>query len=85
MATKPEDVTYYSDDNVAGILLIPHGIFSVIATCFVGLRLYVARSSSKSKARWDVDEIICLAALVRPPPSSSPLPFLVEGAVWTVD
>lgn len=68
MATNPEDVTYYSEDNIAGILLIPHGIFSFLATLFVGLRLYTARASSKSRARWSVDEIICVVALVSLPP-----------------
>ena len=71
MATNPEDVTYYSDDNVAGILLIPHGIFSLIATVFVGLRLYTARCASGSKARWTVDEVICVVALVSFPPCTT--------------
>lgn len=76
MATNPEDVTYYSEDNIAGILLIPHGIFSVFATFFVGLRLYTARALTKSRARWSVDEIICMVALVSLLPSSCCKPSL---------
>ena len=81
----PEEVTYYSDGDIAGILLWPHGVFSVLATSFVGLRLYTARFvSTRSKSGWTVDEIICVVALVRLPLSRFPFVPLMRAVVWTV-
>ena len=63
----PNEVSYYSDEDISGILLWPHSVFSVVATLFVGLRLYTTRFVSNSKPGWTVDEIVCVAALVTTP------------------
>ncbi|KAM0230868.1 hypothetical protein ACHAPO_008924 [Fusarium lateritium] len=57
-----DDVTYFSDDNVALVLIAPHAVFSVIATIFVVLRMYTARYITKKA--WCFDEYVSLAALV---------------------
>lgn len=57
-----DDVTYSSENSVASILIVPHAVFSVIATLLVGLRIYSARVVTKSP--WMFDEHIAIAALV---------------------
>ncbi|KAM0494490.1 hypothetical protein ACHAP8_008633 [Fusarium lateritium] len=57
-----DDVTYFSDDNVALVLIAPHAVFSVIATIFVVLRMYTARYITKKA--WCFDEYVSLTALV---------------------
>ncbi|RYC79260.1 hypothetical protein BFJ63_vAg17860 [Fusarium oxysporum f. sp. narcissi] len=57
-----DDVTYFSNANVGSVLIIPHAIFSAIATLFVGLRLYTARYVTKNE--WCTDEYGSIIALV---------------------
>ncbi|KAK1849621.1 integral membrane protein [Colletotrichum chrysophilum] len=57
-----DDVTYSSENSVASILIVPHAVFSVIATLLVGLRIYSARVVTKSP--WTFDEHIAIAALI---------------------
>lgn len=57
-----DNVTYYSEKNIICLLLVPHAIFSVIATVFVGLRIYTGRRVTKTP--WQMDEYISIAALV---------------------
>lgn len=57
-----EDVTYYNPHNIGGALVVPHAVFSGIATIFVGLRCYTARVVTRTP--WTFDEYVCIAALV---------------------
>lgn len=59
------DVTYTSDRNIASILIVPHAVFSVLATVLVGLRIYTARTVAKTPATFD--EHVAVVALVRLP------------------
>ncbi|KAF4981218.1 hypothetical protein FZEAL_2948 [Fusarium zealandicum] len=57
-----DNVTFYSSSNVSAILLAPHVVFSIIATVMVGMRLYTSRVVTKTP--WNLDEQVCVAALV---------------------
>ncbi|KAH6885934.1 hypothetical protein B0T10DRAFT_608354 [Thelonectria olida] len=57
-----DDVTYFSNKNIAAIVLVPHAIFSVIATVFVGLRIYTSRKVTR--VPWQTDEYVSIAALI---------------------
>ncbi|KAH0420199.1 hypothetical protein CcaCcLH18_14135 [Colletotrichum camelliae] len=57
-----DNVTYSSESSVASILIVPHAVFSVIATLLVGLRIYSARVVTKSS--WTFDEHVAIAALI---------------------
>ncbi|KPM46040.1 hypothetical protein AK830_g433 [Neonectria ditissima] len=57
-----DDVTYFSNESVSSILMVPHAVFSAIATIFVGLRLYTARQVTRTK--WSMDEYVSIAALI---------------------
>lgn len=59
------DVTYSSAENIARVLIVPHAVFSVLATVLVGMRLYVTRVVAKSP--WTFDEHVAIVALVREP------------------
>ncbi|KAK7421725.1 hypothetical protein QQZ08_009813 [Neonectria magnoliae] len=57
-----DDVTYFSNNSVSSVLMVPHAVFSAIATIFVGLRVYTARHVTKTK--WSMDEYVSILALV---------------------
>ncbi|KAH7188019.1 uncharacterized protein B0J16DRAFT_396132 [Fusarium flagelliforme] len=54
--------TYYSDRNLASVLIAPHAALSLIATLFVCLRLYVSKYVTKTK--WSTEEYTAISALV---------------------
>ncbi|KAK0377062.1 hypothetical protein CLIM01_05595 [Colletotrichum limetticola] len=56
------DVTYSSAENIARVLIVPHAVFSVLATVLVGMRLYVTRVVAKSP--WTFDEHVAIVALI---------------------
>ncbi|KAF6803269.1 hypothetical protein CMUS01_15135 [Colletotrichum musicola] len=57
-----DSVVYFSDSNISSSLIVPHTVFSVIATITVGLRLYVGRGDNR--APLTVDEGFCVTALI---------------------
>ncbi|KAB5533422.1 hypothetical protein GE09DRAFT_1227440 [Coniochaeta sp. 2T2.1] len=59
-----DNVTYYNPNDISGVLIIPHAVFSGIATIFVGLRWYTARVVARSP--WTLDEYVCIVALLIP-------------------
>ncbi|RKK17158.1 hypothetical protein BFJ66_g18013 [Fusarium oxysporum f. sp. cepae] len=71
-----DDVTYFSNANVGSVLIIPHAIFSAIATLFVGLRLYTARYVTKNE--WCTDEYVSIIALV-----ANHIMLISEGICWS--
>ncbi|KXH42562.1 hypothetical protein CNYM01_11650 [Colletotrichum nymphaeae SA-01] len=56
------DVTYSSAENISRVLIVPHAVFSVLATVLVGMRLYVTRIVAKSP--WTFDEYVAIVALI---------------------
>lgn len=63
------DDTFFSNRNIAVVLLVPHSIFSIIATGFVGLRLYTTKVIT-NQSTWTVDVYLCILALVSSGPPS---------------
>ncbi|KAF4331966.1 integral membrane protein [Fusarium beomiforme] len=57
-----ENTSYFSESNIGNILIIPHAVLSLVATVFVGLRLWTSRYITKSRA--PVEEWFSIAALV---------------------
>ncbi|KAL2024933.1 hypothetical protein VTK56DRAFT_3632 [Thermocarpiscus australiensis] len=57
-----DNVTYYNPNDISGALIIPHAVFSGIATIFVGLRWYTARVVARLP--WTFDEYVCIVALI---------------------
>ncbi len=57
-----DNVTYYNPNDISGVLIIPHAVFSGIATIIVGLRWYT--SHVVARLPWTSDEYVCIAALV---------------------
>ncbi|KAF6811744.1 integral membrane protein [Colletotrichum plurivorum] len=56
-----DGVTYSSDRNIASVLIVPHAVFSIIATVLVGLRTYTARTVAKTPPTFD--EHVAVVAL----------------------
>ncbi|KAF6842235.1 integral membrane protein [Colletotrichum musicola] len=71
-----DDVTYSSDRNIASILIVPHAVFSVLATVLVGLRIYTARTVAKTPPTFD--EHVAVVALI-----ANHLMLICEGVVFT--
>ncbi|KAG3188836.1 hypothetical protein PC129_g25184 [Phytophthora cactorum] len=71
-----DDVTYFSNESVSSILMVPHAVCSAIATIFVGLRLYTARHVTKTK--WSMDEYVSIAALI-----TNHIMIVCEGVGWS--
>ncbi|KAF6811243.1 hypothetical protein CSOJ01_05801 [Colletotrichum sojae] len=57
-----DSVSYFSDSNISSSLIVPHTVFSVIATITVGLRLYVGRGDNR--APLTTEEGFCITALI---------------------
>lgn len=57
-----DSVAYFSGSNISSSLIVPHTVFSVIATITVGLRLYVGRGDNRASLA--VEEGFCVTALV---------------------
>ncbi|KAI1342892.1 hypothetical protein F5Y15DRAFT_371304 [Xylariaceae sp. FL0016] len=57
-----DDVTYYTEANIAGVLLGPHAAFSVLATVLLCARVYTGRYVTR--ADWALDEYVAIVALI---------------------
>ncbi|KAF6809721.1 hypothetical protein CSOJ01_06776 [Colletotrichum sojae] len=57
-----DDVTYSSERNIASILIVPHAVFSILATVLVGLRIYTVRTVAKTPPTFD--ERVAVVALI---------------------
>ncbi|KAH7174985.1 uncharacterized protein B0J16DRAFT_388812 [Fusarium flagelliforme] len=56
-----DHASFYSEGNIAAVMMVPHCILSFVATLFVGMRLYT--SSYITRSKWTVDEYTSIAAL----------------------
>ncbi|QPC74510.1 hypothetical protein HYE68_005262 [Fusarium pseudograminearum] len=57
-----DNFSYFSNNNIAAVLIAPHAAFGFIATVFVVLRIYTARYITKHN--WAFDEYISIVALI---------------------
>ncbi|KAJ4129014.1 hypothetical protein NW768_007543 [Fusarium equiseti] len=56
-----DHASFYSEDNIAAVMMVPHCVLSFITTAFVCMRLYT--SSFITRSKWTIDEYTSIAAL----------------------
>ncbi|KAG8674064.1 hypothetical protein FPOAC2_00038 [Fusarium poae] len=57
-----DGASYFSENDISGILIIPHAILSFVATVFVGLRVWTSRYITKTPAT--LDQWVSVVALL---------------------